>query len=80
MIWHQHLAAITLAFMREIAFWHFAHDVADASYYHGMEGVGSTRDELDGLDMRKSMPRDKAGKYVRSNGRDILVSPDQVWA
>lgn len=45
-----------------------------------MEGVGSTRDELDGFDMRKSMPRDSAGKYVRANGRDILVSPDQVWA
>jgi hypothetical protein len=28
------------------------------SYYQGMEGVGSTRDELDGFDMRKSMPRD----------------------
>ncbi|KAK4687025.1 hypothetical protein P7C73_g3107, partial [Tremellales sp. Uapishka_1] len=49
-------------------------------YYHGMEGVGSTRDELDGFDMRKSMPRDQEKKSVRSNGRDILVSPDQVWA
>lgn len=57
-----------------------------------MEGVGSTRDELDGYDMRKSMPKDKVsfwqwngankqeGKYVRSNGKDILVTPEQVWA
>lgn len=29
-----------------------------ASYYTGMEGVGSSRDELDGFDMRKSMPKD----------------------
>ncbi|WWD19166.1 hypothetical protein CI109_103624 [Kwoniella shandongensis] len=49
-------------------------------YYQGMEGVGSTADELDGFDMRKSMPRDTSGRYVRSNGKDILVSPDQVWA
>ncbi|WVF67570.1 hypothetical protein IAT40_002328 [Kwoniella sp. CBS 6097] len=49
-------------------------------YYHGMEGIGSTRDELDGFDMRKSMPRDTSKRYVRPNGRDILVSPDQVWA
>ncbi|EAL19646.1 hypothetical protein CNBG2740 [Cryptococcus deneoformans B-3501A] len=49
-------------------------------YYNGMEGVGSTRDELDGFDMRKSMPKDTAKRYVRPNGRDILVSPDQVWA
>ncbi|KAK8854690.1 hypothetical protein IAR55_003429 [Kwoniella newhampshirensis] len=49
-------------------------------YYQGMEGVGSTADELDGFDMRKSMPRDTSGRYVRSNGRDILVSPDQVWS
>lgn len=27
-----------------------------------MEGVGSTRDELDGFDMRKSMPKDKVGQ------------------
>ncbi|ORY35748.1 N-acetyltransferase [Naematelia encephala] len=49
-------------------------------YYHGMEGEGSSRDELDGFDMRKSMPKDTTGKYVRANGRDILVTPDQVWA
>ncbi|KGB76389.2 n-acetyltransferase 5 [Cryptococcus deuterogattii R265] len=49
-------------------------------YYNGMEGIGSTRDELDGFDMRKSMPKDTAKRYVRPNGRDILVSPDQVWA
>ncbi|WVR09510.1 hypothetical protein IAU60_006578 [Kwoniella sp. DSM 27419] len=49
-------------------------------YYQGMEGVGSSRDELDGFDMRKSMPKDTTHRYVRSNGRDILVSPDQVWA
>ncbi|WVN86289.1 uncharacterized protein L203_101452 [Cryptococcus depauperatus CBS 7841] len=48
-------------------------------YYHGMEGIGSSRDELDGFDMRKSMPKDVKNGYVRSNGRDILVSPDQVW-
>jgi N-terminal acetyltransferase B complex catalytic subunit len=51
-----------------------------SSYYHGMEGVGSTRDELDGFDMRKSMPKDANGRHVRPNGRDILVSPEQVWA
>ncbi|WWC93478.1 hypothetical protein V866_000313 [Kwoniella sp. B9012] len=49
-------------------------------YYHGMEGIGSTRDELDGFDMRKSMPKDTTKRHVRSNGKDILVSPDQVWA
>ncbi|WWC63408.1 uncharacterized protein I303_106008 [Kwoniella dejecticola CBS 10117] len=49
-------------------------------YYHGMEGIGSTRDELDGFDMRKSMPKDSTKRYVRFNGKDILVSPDQVWA
>lgn len=50
------------------------------SYYHGMEGVGSTRDELDGYDMRKSMPKDTKGEYVRENGKEVLVTPDQVWA
>lgn len=50
------------------------------SYYHGMEGVGSTRDELDGFDMRKSMPKDVEGTYVRENGKEVLVTPDQVWA
>lgn len=45
-----------------------------------MEGAGALRDELDGFDMRKSMPRDTAGRYVRTNGRDTLVTPDQVWA
>ncbi|WWC90595.1 uncharacterized protein L201_005531 [Kwoniella dendrophila CBS 6074] len=49
-------------------------------YYNGMEGIGSTRDELDGFDMRKSMPKDTTKRYVRSNGKDILVSPDQVWS
>ncbi|WOO76600.1 N-terminal acetyltransferase B complex catalytic subunit naa20 [Vanrija pseudolonga] len=49
-------------------------------YYNGMEGVGSTRDELDGFDMRKSMPKDKDGSYVRANGRETLVSPEEVWA
>ncbi|ORX38399.1 acyl-CoA N-acyltransferase [Kockovaella imperatae] len=49
-------------------------------YYTGMEGVGSTKDELDGFDMRKSMPKDTTKRHVRSNGRDILVSADQVWA
>ncbi|TXT15567.1 hypothetical protein VHUM_00070 [Vanrija humicola] len=49
-------------------------------YYNGMEGVGSTRDELDGLDMRKSMPKDVDGSYVRANGREVLVSPEEVWA
>ena len=32
------------------------------------------------LDMRKSMLRDIDKRYVRANGRDILVSPEQVWA
>jgi N-terminal acetyltransferase B complex catalytic subunit len=45
-----------------------------------MEGAGASRDELDGFDMRKSMPRDAEGRYVRANGRDTLVTPDQVWA
>lgn len=45
-----------------------------------MEGVGSTRDELDGYDMRKSMPKDSAGAYVRENGKEVLVSPSEVWA
>ncbi|CAK9781036.1 hypothetical protein CC85DRAFT_282603 [Cutaneotrichosporon oleaginosum] len=49
-------------------------------YYHRMEGAGASRDELDGFDMRKSMPRDTGGRYVRANGRDTLVTPDQVWA
>ncbi|TYJ52304.1 hypothetical protein B9479_007090 [Cryptococcus floricola] len=49
-------------------------------YYQGMEGVGSNRDELDGFDMRKSMPKDINNRYTRPNGRDILVSPDQVWS
>ncbi|KAL1413641.1 N-alpha-acetyltransferase 20 [Vanrija albida] len=49
-------------------------------YYNGMEGVGSTRDELDGFDMRKSMPKDTDGTYVRANGREVLVSPEEVWA
>ncbi|WVQ80173.1 hypothetical protein IAT38_002278 [Cryptococcus sp. DSM 104549] len=49
-------------------------------YYNGMEGVGSTREELDGFDMRKSMPRDTGKRYVRPNGRDILVPPSAVWA
>ncbi|KAI9637399.1 uncharacterized protein MKK02DRAFT_24102 [Dioszegia hungarica] len=46
-------------------------------YYTGM---GESRDEKDGFDMRKSMPRDTAKRYVRPNGRDLLVEPDQVWA
>ena len=50
------------------------------SYYSAMEGGNATRDELDGFDMRKSMPKDTKGAYVRPNGRDILVTPEQVWA
>ncbi|RXK42425.1 hypothetical protein M231_00415 [Tremella mesenterica] len=49
------------------------------NYYQSIEEVSSP-DELDGFDMRKSMPRDTTSRYVRSNGRDILVGPDQVWA
>ena len=45
-----------------------------------MEGVGSTRDELDGYDMRKSMPKDKNGEYVRENGKEVLVTPAEVSA
>lgn len=56
------------------------HLLTRRSYYHGMEGVGSSRDELDGYDMRKSMPKDQNGEYVRANGKDVLVSPSEVWA
>ena len=51
------------------------------------EGVETKRTDLVSrvfciahLDMRKSMPKDVDKRYIRSNGRDILVSPEQVWA
>ncbi|RDX56964.1 N-acetyltransferase [Lentinus brumalis] len=47
--------------------------------YYSNLGLGhSVRDEEDGFDMRKPLPRDPMRRSVRSNGRDIVVSANEV--
>nr|VWO97690.1 Palmitoyltransferase PFA3 (EC (Protein fatty acyltransferase 3) [Ganoderma boninense] len=47
--------------------------------YYSNLGLGfGVRDEEDGFDMRKPLPRDPMRRSVRANGRDIAVSASEV--
>nr|VWO97692.1 Palmitoyltransferase PFA3 (EC (Protein fatty acyltransferase 3) [Ganoderma boninense] len=47
--------------------------------YYSNLGLGfGVRDEEDGFDMRKPLPRDPMRRSVRANGRDIVVSASEV--
>jgi len=47
--------------------------------YYGSLGIGrGGRDEEDAFDMRKPLSRDPSRRSVRSNGRDIIVSAQEV--
>ncbi|KAJ7736051.1 N-acetyltransferase [Mycena maculata] len=46
-------------------------------YYEDLGG-GRGRDEEDAFDMRKPLSRDPGRRSVRANGRDVLVSREEV--
>ncbi|KAJ8092508.1 N-alpha-acetyltransferase 20 [Marasmius tenuissimus] len=47
--------------------------------YYGNLGIGKGgRDEEDAFDMRKPMSRDREHRSIRANGRDIIVSAQEV--
>ncbi|PHH67628.1 hypothetical protein CDD83_6492 [Cordyceps sp. RAO-2017] len=47
--------------------------------YYGDHTTDIFKISEDALDMRKSMKRDVQRQYVRSNGRDYEVNPEDVW-
>ncbi|TEB15065.1 N-acetyltransferase [Coprinellus micaceus] len=47
--------------------------------YYGTLGIGKGgRDEEDAFDMRKPMSKDVHKRSIRANGRDMIVSPQEV--
>ncbi|KAG7093065.1 hypothetical protein E1B28_009357 [Marasmius oreades] len=47
--------------------------------YYGNLGIGKGgRDEEDAFDMRKPLSRDRERRSIRGNGRDVLVSANEV--
>lgn len=62
-----------------------AENVVAQKLYEGMgytiyrRVVGYYNDDTDAFDMRKPLSRDVGNKHIRENGRDVKVSPDEVW-
>ena len=47
-------------------------------YYH--DGVLGAEGPEDAYDMRKSLSRDKEGKYVRENGENHRIEPHELYS
>ena len=47
--------------------------------YYNDDPTGRSTEGEDAFDMRKPLSRDKSRKYIRENGEDFKVNPEDVW-